>query len=78
MFWLKKEEFRPDGAVQKKEVVNNLKEIILELVDEITSRSLTKEGDTQFKFIENCTHGNMLEVKDSSAQIAGFIKEFIG
>lgn len=46
--------------------------------DEITSRSLTKEGDTQFKFIENCTHGNMLEVKDSSAQIAGFIKEFIG
>ena len=35
LFWLKKQEFRPDGAVQKKEVVNNLKEIILELVDEI-------------------------------------------
>ena len=35
LFWLKKEEFRPDGTVVKKEVVNNLEEIISELVDEI-------------------------------------------
>jgi hypothetical protein len=36
-----------------------------------------KPSDTQFKYIENCTHGNMLEDKKSSAQISSFIIEFL-
>ena len=48
---------------------------------EIMSKSPTKvvedgEGDTQFEFIQNCTHGNMLEDKKSSAQIANSIVGF--
>lgn len=50
--------------------------------NEITSKPLTEDpvsgmSNTQFEFIEDCTHGNMLEDITPSKKISSLIKEFL-